>query len=164
MGTLHDQFPGKKFAVIIMTNSANGESIFKELVEKITGVTIPWEWEGYTPYRATVKLPAEVLQQFTGTYDGKLKATITLVNGQLKVESETVGLPKTNLYAENDHHFFLKVMATDIEFVKGADGKVEKAILDDEGEHYELKKSMVSGPESQTKKNQVQKLNWQWTA
>ncbi len=114
--------------------------MFKELVEKTTGVTIPWEWEGYIPYRATVKLPEEILQQFVGEYDGKLRAKISLAKGQLKVESETVNLPKTNLYAQNDHHFFLKVMETEMEFVKGTDGKIEKAILDDEGEHYELKK------------------------
>ena len=132
--------PGKKFALIIMTNSSNGESIFKELVEKIAGVTIPWEWEGYTPYRETVKLPNAVLQQYTGEYDGKLKATITLVNGQLKVKSETTGLPETNLYAENDHHFFLKVMNTEVDFVKDANGKVTSANVDDEGEHYELTK------------------------
>jgi CubicO group peptidase (beta-lactamase class C family) len=133
-------FPGKKSSFIVMTNSSNGESIFKELVNKLTSVTIPWEWEGYTPYRATVKLPEKILQQFVGVYDGKLKAVVTLENGRLKVSSETVGLPKTNLYATNDHHFFLKVMETEIEFVKGSDGKIEKAILDDEGEHYELKK------------------------
>jgi CubicO group peptidase (beta-lactamase class C family) len=46
----------KKEAVVLMTNSSNGESIFKELLEKLTGITIPWEWEGYTPYRATVEL------------------------------------------------------------------------------------------------------------
>jgi CubicO group peptidase (beta-lactamase class C family) len=44
------QFPDKGFSLIIMSNSSNGERIFKELVEKIAGVTIPWEWEGYTPY------------------------------------------------------------------------------------------------------------------
>jgi len=133
-------FPGKKISIIIMTNSSNGESIFKELSEKLTGVTIPWEWEGYFPYRATVKLPVEVLQQFVGEYNGRLNAKISLVNGQLKVESETVNLPKINLYAQNDHHFFLKIMETEMEFVKGADGKIEKVVLDDEGEHYELKK------------------------
>jgi hypothetical protein len=69
-----------------------------------------------------------------------LKATVTLENGQLKVVAETVNLPKSNLYAVKDHHFFLKVMATDLEFVKGPDGKIEKVVLDDEGEHYELKK------------------------
>jgi CubicO group peptidase (beta-lactamase class C family) len=39
--------PEKQFAVLIMSNSSNGESIFTKLVEKITGVTIPWKWEGY---------------------------------------------------------------------------------------------------------------------
>ncbi len=37
-------------AVVVMTNSSNGERIFKELFEKIAGVDIPWEWERYTPY------------------------------------------------------------------------------------------------------------------
>jgi CubicO group peptidase (beta-lactamase class C family) len=66
-------FPDKKISVVIMTNSSNGESIFKELTEKLTGVAIPWEWDGYFPYRAMVKLPVEVLQQFVGEYDGRLK-------------------------------------------------------------------------------------------
>lgn len=40
-------FPEKGIALLIMTNSSNGEKIFTELVEKIMGVTIPWQWEGY---------------------------------------------------------------------------------------------------------------------
>lgn len=56
------------------------------------------------------------------------------------VESPTVPLKKTRLFAENSHHFFLKIMDTDIDFVKGADGKVIKAVLNDEGDHYELAK------------------------
>ena len=59
-------FPDKKMAVVIFCNDAKGESIFKELVERTAGVTIPWYWENYTPYRGSVKLPASVLQQFTG--------------------------------------------------------------------------------------------------
>lgn len=133
-------FPGKKMALVIMSNSSNAESIFNELVEKIAGVTIPWYWEGYRPYRANIKPPLPVLQQITGEYDGKIKAIITLVNGQLKVESPSVNLGKTNLYAENDHHFFLTIMDTDVDFVKDAGGKVVKAVLDDEGDHYELTK------------------------
>lgn len=134
-------FPDKKIALVIMCNSNAGESIFKELVEKLTGVTIPWYWENYTPYRQNVKLPVSVLEQYTGVYDGKLQAIISLVNGRLKVESPTVNLGKTNLYAQNDHHFFLKIMETDIEFVKDASGKVIKAVLNDEGDRYELTKT-----------------------
>jgi CubicO group peptidase (beta-lactamase class C family) len=133
-------FPGKNMSYIIMTNSSNGESIFKELVEKLTGVTIPWIWEGYFPYRETAKLTTAQLQKFTGEYDGKLNATITLVNGKLKVESPTVGLPKTTIYAANDHHLFLKIIDANFEFVKGPDGQFDKIIADDEGEHYELKR------------------------
>jgi CubicO group peptidase (beta-lactamase class C family) len=39
--------PEKGTALLIMTNSSNGEKIFTELVEKLTSVTIPWKWEGY---------------------------------------------------------------------------------------------------------------------
>ncbi len=143
--------PDKKYALLLMSNSANGESIFKELTEKIGGFPIPWEWEGYLPYRETVKLSNEILQQYTGNFEGKLNATITLIDGKLKVESKTVNLPKTNLYPINDHHFFLKIMETEMDFVKGADGKIEKIILDDEGEHYELKKVKPATPATEIK-------------
>lgn len=44
-------FKDKGTSIIIMTNSDNGESIFKELLEKIIGDTFtPWKWENYIPY------------------------------------------------------------------------------------------------------------------
>ncbi len=44
-------FIDQKTSIIIMTNSDNGEMIFKDLLEKIIGDTFtPWEWEGYIPY------------------------------------------------------------------------------------------------------------------
>ncbi|MDQ3111356.1 MAG: beta-lactamase family protein [Bacteroidota bacterium] len=46
-------FRDKGISIIIMCNSANGESIFKELLEKIIGDTFtPWKWERYTPYNS----------------------------------------------------------------------------------------------------------------
>jgi CubicO group peptidase (beta-lactamase class C family) len=133
-------FPDKKFALVILGNSSNAESIYKELVEKLAGITIPWYWEHYTPYRPNIKLPADVLRRYAGVYTGRLKAIVTVEDGHLKVESPTVQLAKTTLYATSDHHFYLKIMETDLEFVKDARGKVIKAVLDDEGEHYELTK------------------------
>ena len=44
--------PDCRDSFIVMTNSSNGESVFKELVERLTGVEIPWEWEGYVPYQS----------------------------------------------------------------------------------------------------------------
>jgi CubicO group peptidase (beta-lactamase class C family) len=44
-------FPGKKMGIVIMTNSDNGESIFKELLEfAIKDVYTPWKWQRYIPY------------------------------------------------------------------------------------------------------------------
>jgi CubicO group peptidase (beta-lactamase class C family) len=44
-------FPAQKIGVLIMTNSDNGESIFKELLEISIGDKFtPWQWENYLPF------------------------------------------------------------------------------------------------------------------
>ncbi|PTB96465.1 XRE family transcriptional regulator [Marivirga lumbricoides] len=44
-------FPETGKGVVIMTNSDNGESIFKELLElTIKDVYTPWKWQNYIPY------------------------------------------------------------------------------------------------------------------
>ncbi len=44
-------YPDKKIAIVIMTNSDQGESIFKELLaDGIGDVFTPWIWENYIPY------------------------------------------------------------------------------------------------------------------
>lgn len=46
-------FPDKKIAIVLMANSSNGDSIFKELLEVlIKDRFTPWKWEGYIPYNA----------------------------------------------------------------------------------------------------------------
>lgn len=45
-------FPEKNMGVLLMSNSDNAESIFKELLEITIGdVYTPWEWENYIPYK-----------------------------------------------------------------------------------------------------------------
>jgi CubicO group peptidase (beta-lactamase class C family) len=49
-------FPDKKTGILIMTNSDNGESIFKELLKTAIGdIYVPWEWENYIPFDAKQK-------------------------------------------------------------------------------------------------------------
>lgn len=44
-------FPKQGTGIIIMSNSDNAESIFKELLETAIGDTFtPWKWENYIPY------------------------------------------------------------------------------------------------------------------
>jgi hypothetical protein len=45
-------FADKGISIILMTNSSNGESIFKELLEKIIGDDCTaWKWGNYVPYK-----------------------------------------------------------------------------------------------------------------
>ena len=44
-------FPDQQLGIVIMTNSDNGEGIFKELLElAIADKYTPWKWQGYIPY------------------------------------------------------------------------------------------------------------------
>ena len=44
-------FPEKQMGILIMTNSDNGEGIFKELLEVAIGDKYtPWRWQNYIPY------------------------------------------------------------------------------------------------------------------
>lgn len=44
-------FPGKQLGMMILTNSDNGEGIFKELLEVAIGDKYtPWRWQNYIPY------------------------------------------------------------------------------------------------------------------
>lgn len=49
-------FPDKEIAVVILSNSDNAESIFKELLEiAIADTYTPWKWENYVPYQMKEK-------------------------------------------------------------------------------------------------------------
>jgi len=54
-------FDQRKTALIVMTNSGNGEGIYKELLETVLRNTFtPIEWEGFTPYdQLSPKPPAK---------------------------------------------------------------------------------------------------------
>lgn len=44
-------FPDAGKGILLMTNSDNGESIFKELLDNsIADTFTPWRWQNYIPY------------------------------------------------------------------------------------------------------------------
>ena len=45
-------FDAAKTCIVMLANSSNGDSIFKQLLAELIGDTYtPWEWEGYVPYQ-----------------------------------------------------------------------------------------------------------------
>ncbi len=142
-------FPDKKISLIIMTNSSNGESIFKELLEKIIGdICTPWEWENYQPYKIKnvpiKELPKTIdtsLSEYAGTYAADtVKAIITLDDGQLKIELDKGGLQKSAMVMDKPDLFSLKMAAIQFQFVRNANGKIEKMIIIGGNEQHEFKR------------------------
>ncbi|HLJ30324.1 MAG TPA: serine hydrolase domain-containing protein [Candidatus Angelobacter sp.] len=73
-------FDREKLGMVVMTNSGNGEGIFKDLLETLLRNTFtPIAWEGYTPYNELpprpplkvhkqVPVDARVLEKYVGRY------------------------------------------------------------------------------------------------
>jgi len=90
--------------------------------------------------RKEITVDTAVLRQYIGGYElaPGFIITITLENG--KLVSQATGQGKAELFAEKDDFFFLKVVDAQIEFIKGADGKIEKLILYQNGRQIPGKK------------------------
>lgn len=79
--------------------------------------------------RVAITVDTNTLKQYVGAYQLNPNAilTMTLDNGQLM--AQLTNQPKFPLFAEKENFFFLKVVDAQLEFVKGANGAVEKVIL-----------------------------------
>ena len=79
--------------------------------------------------RVAITIDSSTLKQYVGSYqlNPNFIITFTLENGQLMTQA--TNQPKFPVYAEKENFFFLKVVDAQIEFVKGADGAVQKIIL-----------------------------------
>lgn len=112
-------FPEKKDAVLILTNSSNGEGIYKDLLESLQANTFtPIEWEGFTPYqqlpprpplkvRKEIKLPSTLLDLYVGKYgQPQLVLEVRREGDHLSIQENDE--PKQEIFAESQSDFFSK--------------------------------------------------------
>jgi CubicO group peptidase (beta-lactamase class C family) len=112
-------FDTPKTCLVIMTNSSNGEGIFKELLDTLVKDTFtPIEWEQYTPYEQLPPRPVlashtervldrQVLEIYVGHYE--LSGTVLTVRrkeGHLSVQEGDQ--PAGDAFPESDRQFFSK--------------------------------------------------------
>ncbi len=107
-------FPDKKIAVVMMTNSDNGESIFKELLAySIADTFTPWKWENYIPYNFIptpviniYKLTTQELDQYLGSYTSKeLPVAILITKNDLNLVAQATGQSALTLQATEKNTF-----------------------------------------------------------
>ena len=138
--------------ILILTNSSNGEGIFKPLIEALLGETgFPFDWEGYTPYDKLPPLPklkehkrvtltADQLSRLAGKYalTADIVLTVTVENGHLFIRENDE--EKQEYLAESPNDFYSTTSADECSF-KPETGPAQVLVLHlDNGQNPELKR------------------------
>ena len=138
--------------ILVMTNSSNGEGIFKPLAEALLGETgFPYDWDGYTPYDKLPPLPklkehkpvtltTEQLNRVAGRYalNADIVLTVTVENGHLYIRENDE--EKQEYLAESPNDFYSATSTDECSF-KPEFGRAQVLVLHlDDGRYPELKR------------------------
>jgi CubicO group peptidase (beta-lactamase class C family) len=139
-------------AILIMTNSSNGEGIFKALIDSVMGPTsFPFDWENYTPYdklpplpplkeHKTITLTPEQLSRLVGRYalGGDVILSVTVDNGRLYVQENDES--RQELLPESPQDFYSTTSSDECTFKPAGSGPAQFLVLHLDGKDVELKR------------------------
>jgi hypothetical protein len=138
--------------ILIMTNSSNGEGMFKPVIDSLVGPTdFPFDWENYTPYNQLPPLPKlkehkqlvlspDRLKMLTGRYalSPEVMLTVALENGHLFLQENDE--PRQELLPESPLDFYSTNSSDECSFKLSNDGVSQSLVLHLEGKDIELKR------------------------
>jgi CubicO group peptidase (beta-lactamase class C family) len=145
-------FDKQKSGIVIMTNSGNGEGIFKDVLETVLKDTFtPIEWEGYAPYdklpprpplrqHKQVAVDGKVLDRYVGRYGTPpdLILTVRREGDHLSVQENDE--PKQELLPESEVDFFSTVADDVMTFQADSAGRVTGMTLHTDGKDIPIKR------------------------
>ncbi len=145
-------FDKRRDGIVIMTNSSNGEGIFKELLETLLRNTFtPIEWEGFIPYNklpprkalpvhTEITLNPELLDRLVGRYalSPDLVLTVTRRDGHLAMQEndEAPG----EMFPETELRFFSKTADDVVTFDLDSEGSVASLVIHTGGRSIRVKR------------------------
>lgn len=147
-------FDNLKTGIVFMTNSSNGEGIFKELLETLLKNTFtPIEWEGFTPYnqlppREPLKQHKEVavdpklLDGYLGRYAIPPDIVLVITRGEgnhLFVQENDE--PKQELAPESEREFFSTTADDEYTFNVDSTGRATEMVLHTGGRDIPIKRA-----------------------
>ena len=129
-----------------MTNSGNGEGIYKSLLEALLRNTFtPIEWEGFTPYNelpprpalkqhTQVQLDPGIFQKYLARYGNppNLILVVRREGDHLSVQENEE--PKEEVFPESEKDFFSKLADDVFTFEMDSQGRVTRMVLHTGGE------------------------------
>jgi CubicO group peptidase (beta-lactamase class C family) len=105
-------------------------------------IAIGSEIEKDAPAEKTeIVLSSEVLKQYIGKYELMPQFILDVTANDNQIFAQATGQPKFEIFAENDHTFFLKVVAAQLKFNKDENGKVVSVTLFQGGQEMNGKKT-----------------------
>lgn len=144
-------FPRPGMGIVIMTNSSNGEGIFKELLETLLKDTFtPIAWEGYTPYnqlplraplkqRHIVTVAPMLLDKYVGRYGDPPQLVLTIRREGDHLSIQENDEPKQELVGESNTRFISTVNDDEVSF-NTENGRVTGLVLHVDGRDIPLKR------------------------
>ena len=138
--------------ILIMTNSSNGEGIYKPLLETLLHNTwTPIEWEGFTSYdqlppRPPLKRHKEVavdpklVEKYVGRYRFSPEIVLTISRDGNTLFVQENDEPKQELGAESERKFFSKSADDEYNFELDSSGRVTTMTLHSDGKDFPIKR------------------------
>jgi len=145
-------FEDQKSGIVIMTNSSNGEGIFKEMLETLLRNTFtPIEWEGYTPYsqlpprrplpqRKEIAVDAKILDRYVGRYGEPPNLILKITREGSRLFIQENDEPRQELGTESETKFFSKNSSDSLTFELDDQGRVVRMVLHVVGRDIPLKR------------------------
>jgi len=116
--------PSKKLGVIVLSNSGTDGAGTDEM-----GLHALEPKYALRKVRKVVSVPTDVLETYVGYYQLKPEVIFSVRREGNRLLARLTGQAEYPVYAEDTQHFFYKIVDAQLEFVKGADGKVTALVL-----------------------------------
>ncbi len=116
----------KGYGAVVMVNSDNGQ-IMNEIIMAIAN---EYQWEDFLPQpRETVQVEQKTLDQYVGRYRVNPDRVLTVTTENGKLFAEPTETPRFELYAISENGFLRKENAVQYDFVKNAEGSVDRVTI-----------------------------------
>ena len=121
------RIPADETCIIILDNQPNSANTIK-MAQDINDILYGKDVKLPKP-RVAVALDTALLREYVGEYQIGPNAIFNVSLEDSHLYGQVTGLGKMELFAEKKDLFFMKAVDGETEFVRGADGKIEKLIL-----------------------------------
>jgi len=145
-------FDKSGIGILMMSNSSNGEGIYKDLLETVLRDSYePVAWQGFTPYNQLsprpplkqhkeVTLDPKTIDKIVGTYRLNPEIALTVTQDGTRIFVQENDEPKQELGAENDRDFFSKTSDDEYSFEFDGQGNASTMILHADGKDIRIKR------------------------